>query len=50
MTPEERAALISEQADLTRKVGKRRDMPGYAENVEAIDARLAEIAALLAGD
>lgn len=48
MTDEERAALEAELIDLKRKVKKRRDMPGMAANVAALDARIAEIEALLA--
>ena len=51
MTAEQRAALESEKADLTRKADKRRNEPGYGANVKAIEARLAEIEAeLAAGD
>ena len=50
MTPEERAALEAELATLQRKAAKRRDQGGYASNVAAIDARIAEIEALLADD
>lgn len=47
MTDEARAELKAERADLARKAGKRRDMPGYAANVAEIDRRIAEIDALL---
>lgn len=50
MTPEERAALEAEQTDLSRKVRKREDRPGFAANVEEIKARIAEIDALLAAE
>lgn len=47
MTPEERAALEAELAVLRRKVDKRRDEPGFAANVRALDGRIADIEALL---
>ena len=47
MTPEQRQALEDEKTDLQRKVAKRRDEPGFASNVQAIDARIAEIEAAL---
>lgn len=47
MTDEDRAALEAERVDLQRKVKKRRDMPGMAANVAAVDARIAEIEAAL---
>lgn len=47
MTPEQRTALIAERTDLQRKVNKRRDEAGFAANVAAIDARIAEIDVLL---
>ena len=47
MTPEERQALEAELADLQRKAAKRRDEPGFAQNVRDIDSRVAEIGALL---
>lgn len=50
MTDEERAALTAERAALIRKASKRRDEPGFAVNVAAIDARVAEIDAALAAD
>lgn len=48
MPPEVRAALETELAQLRRKADKRRDEPGFAANVVAIDARVAEIQAQLA--
>jgi hypothetical protein len=50
MTPEERAKLIAERAELIRKVDKRRDQPGFAANCAGIDARVAEIDRLLGED
>lgn len=47
MTPDERAALEAELAVLRRKVDKRRDEPGFAANVRALDVRIADIEALL---
>jgi hypothetical protein len=47
MTPEERAALEAELADLQRKLAKRQDEPGFAANVAAIKARIAVIEFLL---
>lgn len=47
MTDAERAALTAEREDLARKAIKRRDEPGFAQNVKDIDARIAEIDALL---
>lgn len=49
MTPDQRQALQSELADLRRKLAKRKDMPGYAANAAAIERRIAEIEASLAG-
>lgn len=43
MTDDERAALESEQSDLTRKLAVRKRTAGYTANCEAIKARLAEI-------
>jgi phosphopentomutase len=34
-----------ELAALRAKLGKRRDRPGYAENVKALEARIAELEA-----
>lgn len=48
MTEEDRAALETERADLARKVAKRRDQGGFAQNVIDIDARIAAIDAELA--
>ena len=48
VTPEERIILEAERSDLQRKAVKRRDMPGFAANVAAIDERIAEIDVLLA--
>lgn len=48
MTDAERTALEAEKADLQRKLQKRRDMAGFASNVAALEARLAEIEAALA--
>jgi phosphopentomutase len=48
VTPEERAALQAELTKLKAKANARRDQPGYAANVAAIDARIAEIEAQLA--
>ena len=48
MTFEERSALEAEVAALRRKAQKRRDMPGFSQNVADIDARIGEIEALLA--
>lgn len=47
MTPEQRQALEAELTDLQRKRSKRIDQPGFAENVKAIEARIAEIEAEL---
>lgn len=47
MTDEQRSALEAEKADLQRKLAKRKDMAGFADNVAAIEARIAEIEALL---
>lgn len=49
MTDEHRATLTAERADLARKADKRRDEPGFAENVREIEARVAEIDAEMAG-
>lgn len=43
MTEDQRAAAVSELADLERIVEKRRDEPGYAANVAAMDARIAAL-------
>lgn len=48
MTEPERAALQTERTKLVAKANARRDQPGFAVNVMAIDARIAEIDALLA--
>lgn len=48
MTPEERQALETEMSDLQRKLAKRKDQPGFAANAAEIEARIAEIEALLA--
>lgn len=48
MTPEQRAALEAELVKLKTKARARRLMSGYAKNVEAIEARMAEIEGLLA--
>ena len=42
------ADLQAELAILQRKLTKRRDQPGFAANAAAIEARIAEIEALLA--
>lgn len=47
MTPEERQALEAELADLQRKLRKRKDQPGFAQNAADLEARLSEIKALL---
>lgn len=39
--------LKAERADLIRKADKRRDEPGYAQNVADIEARIAEIDGLV---
>lgn len=41
--------MEQELADLKRKLAKRRDRPGYADNVKAIEARIAELEAQDAG-
>lgn len=43
MTDDERAALVTEQSDLTRKLRIRERTAGYTSNCEAIRARLSEI-------
>lgn len=48
MTFEERSALEAEAAALRRKVEKRRNMPGFLQNVADIDARIYEIETRLA--
>lgn len=48
MTDAERHALITERSDIERKLTKREGQGGYAANVQAIKARLAEIDALIA--
>lgn len=50
MTSEDRQALEDERQALVRKANKRRDEPGFASNVAALDARIAEIDALLAAE
>lgn len=47
MTPDERAALQAELADLQRKLSKRKDQPGFAVNSAQMEARIAEIEAAL---
>lgn len=47
MTPDERAALEAELVLRQRQAGARRDQPGFAANVAALDARIAEIEELL---
>lgn len=49
MTPEQRAALEAELALRQRQANARRDQPGFAENVAALEARIAVIEAELAG-
>lgn len=49
LTDQARAALQAERDDLEHKASRRRDEPGFADNVADIDRRLAEIDALLAG-
>ena len=46
MTPDE---LRAERETLARKLTKRKDQAGFAANAEAIEARIAEIDALLIG-
>lgn len=48
MTDAERQALTQEREDLARKLKKREGESGFASNVSAIKARLAEIDAMLA--
>lgn len=48
MTPEQRTALQNELAALKRKAQARRNLGGYADNVAAIEKRVAEIEAQLA--
>lgn len=48
MTEAERQALTDELAALQRKLRARQGQSGFAGNVEAIKARIDEIAALLA--
>jgi cell fate (sporulation/competence/biofilm development) regulator YlbF (YheA/YmcA/DUF963 family) len=48
MTDEDRAALEAELTRLKRKLHAREDQPGFAQNCEALAARIAEIEALLA--
>jgi phosphopentomutase len=48
MTSECRAKLETEIVTLKAKASARRDQPGFAANVAAIDARIADIEAELA--
>lgn len=50
MTPRERARLEAELTDLTRTAKKRRDEPGFAQNVADMDRRIAVIEAELAAE
>lgn len=50
LTDKERTRLEAERDDLTRKADKRRNEPGFARNVEEMDARLAEITEALAAE
>lgn len=43
----DRAALITERADLQRKYQRRNGVPGYGANVEVLRKRIEEIDALL---
>jgi cell fate (sporulation/competence/biofilm development) regulator YlbF (YheA/YmcA/DUF963 family) len=45
----DREALEAELTDLRRKLHKRQNVPGFAKNAEAIQARIAEIEAELNG-
>lgn len=47
MTPEQRKALEDELAQRKRQLAKRMDEPGFAANCSALEARIAEIDALL---
>lgn len=48
MTPEQRQALEAERTDLARKLAKRIDQPGFAENAQALTTRIADIDELIA--
>jgi hypothetical protein len=48
MSNDQRTALETERADLTRKLSKREGEHGFAANCQAIKARLQVIAAALA--
>jgi hypothetical protein len=48
MSNDQRTALETERADLTRKLKKREGEHGFALNCQALKARIAEIDALLA--
>lgn len=46
----DRAALITERAELQRKYQRRNGVPGYQANVDALLKRIEEIDALLDGE
>ena len=50
LTPRERTRLETELANLNRAVEKRRDEPGFAQNVRDMDKRISAIEALLAAE
>lgn len=43
----DRQSLEAELTELQRKLSKRKDMPGFSENARELEARIAEVEALL---